>query len=274
MKRLFAFGLAVLVCGCGGGGAPIVEVERRPPLSSEPPSLHVAEAALAGGAAPIALAMLDGIVERDPGNVEALVRRGDAHAAMGDRGRAADSYRQALAVDPDDAEARLASARLALAADPAEAERLLRGLLSSKPRQAAGRATQAAALNDLGIALDRLGRHAEAQESYRAAIAADTGMTAAMANLGLSLALSGRPDEAVTMLGPLAAQPAAGLRVRHDFAVALMLTGRRAEARDVVGEQALEPDGRRLAEEFDALAPAAGPAAVIPAARAPAAAGP
>jgi Flp pilus assembly protein TadD len=91
-----------------------------------------------------------------------------------------------------------------------------------------------------------LGRHAEAQASYRAALAqAPTGFAAAN-NLGLSLLLDGRPAEARAVLEPLARRPGAPPRVRVNLAVARAATGDEAGARDLLGEEAATLDLRSL----------------------------
>jgi Flp pilus assembly protein TadD len=81
------------------------------------------------------------------------------------------------------------------------------------------------ALNGLGIALDTSGRHAEAQASYRRALAIAPEGVAARNNLGLSLGLSGNYDEAIAELRPIALGGGAVPRARQNLAVVLALKG-------------------------------------------------
>ena len=81
-----------------------------------------------------------------------------------------------------------------------EAEIAFRKAIERAPKDAA-------ALNNLGIALDLQDRHDEAQAAYQAALTRRPSMTAAQVNLGLSLALAGATDRAVAILQPLASDP-------------------------------------------------------------------
>src|SRR5512140_1636014 len=56
------------------------------------------------------------------------------------------------------------------------------------------------ALNGLGVALDMLGRHDEAQDAYRQVLAIAPADMIAGNNLGLSLTLAGRYADAMTVL--------------------------------------------------------------------------
>jgi tetratricopeptide (TPR) repeat protein/tRNA A-37 threonylcarbamoyl transferase component Bud32 len=73
------------------------------------------------------------------------------------------------------------------------------------------------ALNDLGLALDELGKRAEADACYRKAIALDRELTAPLTNLGASLLEQKKLDEAIecyekaVKLAPRSSTPHAGL---------------------------------------------------------------
>ena len=93
---------------------------------------------------------------------------------------------------------------------------------------AAGRARTG--LLGAGVALDGLGRHAEAQERYRTILGADPADKAAINNLGLSLALGGDPRAAIATLTPLAMSEAATPRMRQNLSLAHALAGNRETA--------------------------------------------
>jgi Flp pilus assembly protein TadD len=80
-------------------------------------------------------------------------------------------------------------------------------------------------LVDRGVALDTLGRHAEAQASYRAVLATTPRHVSARNNLALSLAVTGQFDEAVALLTPLARSSAATPRIRENLALIYGLMG-------------------------------------------------
>ena len=219
MTRFVMLAVPLLLAGCGSGSAPA--------LGTGQPSLSTGRAALAGGSPEVALAICGAHARTESRNVPALVCQGDALTAL-DRSDEADAaYTAALVANRQSVGALLGLGRLRLSSDPVRAEALFLQALAQEPRNAV-------ALNDLGIARDLQGRHAEAQDSYGAAIAADPAMRAAQVNLALSTALNGRPDAAARMLLPVAGGPDATTRERHDLAAVLAMSGHADEARELL----------------------------------------
>src|ERR1700761_2604636 len=216
MRRYSLF-LLLALASCSGATGPTADVV---------PGLDIADAALANGAPDSALRIADRILEHDPRNVAALVHKGDAETALGQRNGATQSYSRALELAPDDANALLGLGRLKLANDPLGAAGLFERLANRNP-------PMVAALVDLGIARDLQGQHAEAQKAYRRALAIEPEGLAATVNLGLSLALSGNPQQALEILRPVAAQHPTSPRVRQDLAVAFTLAGDSAAAQAI-----------------------------------------
>lgn len=91
----------------------------------------------------------------------------------------------------------------------------------------------AAAHAGLGVALDRLERHHDAQTSYRAALEIEPQRVSTLTNYGLSLALSGDLTGAEQQLRMAAAYPSADGRVRQNLALILGLQGRFEEMREI-----------------------------------------
>lgn len=81
-----------------------------------------------------------------------------------------------------------------------------------------------------GVALDRLGRHPEAQISYRAALSVSPQSVAARSDLALSLALIARYDEAIDILTPIARSASATPLDRQNLAFVYGLKGDNAAA--------------------------------------------
>lgn len=81
---------------------------------------------------------------------------------------------------PSDPPASLDNVRALVRANPSEAVRVLSARPSSDP----------ALVNDLGVALDVLGKHRQAQAAYHEALLMQPGMRSATNNLALSLALA------------------------------------------------------------------------------------
>lgn len=187
------------------------------------PSLATARVALSTGSPALGLTICDGLLEKRPEDTDLLNCRADALTGLGRSAEAVATYLAILKRDPRNGDAKLGLGRLRLATDPAAAEALFLEALTSNPRNAA-------ALNDLGIARDLQGRHADAQTAYGEAIAAAPEQQAAQVNLALSLALSGKSGQAVRILRPIAERPNATIRERHDLAAALAMDNKTEES--------------------------------------------
>ncbi len=212
--------LLPLVLSAAAVGACSAKLD--PSLSGQP-SLSTARVALAGGSSEIAYNICSALLKDRPKDGDLLVCRADALAQMGRPAEAASGYAAALAVAPDQAGARLGLGRLRLATDPAAAEALFLAALARNPRDAA-------TLNNLGIARDLQGHHADAQTAYGEAIGAAPDMRAAQVNLALSLAMSGRSGEAVRIIRPIGERAGASARERQDLAAVLAMDGQPDEA--------------------------------------------
>jgi Flp pilus assembly protein TadD len=143
------------------------------------------------------------------------------------------------------------AAALQRAGAPADAERVVQAALARRPEQPlmlvrlgrlrlrSGQLEEALAIFDRarragavaeaedgrGVALDLLGRPAEAQAAYRAALAAQPDYLPAANNLAMSLLLDGKPQEALAVLGPLSLRGDAPPRVANNMAIARAMLG-------------------------------------------------
>lgn len=149
------------------------------------PGLDIAEAALQAGSGDIALHVSENFLHGSPENVHALEIKGDALSLLGDYDGASAIFLALLAKDPASSRASIGLGRLKLGKDPATAERLFLAVLKRDPNDLV-------ALNDVGIARDLLGKHAEAQQAYRQALAINADLESAKVNLALSMSLSGQ----------------------------------------------------------------------------------
>ena len=236
------------LAGCAAGGTSL----RQGRLG-----LGLADTALAGGQPKLALGVSRAVLARDPDNVAALARQGDAYHQMGDDARASASYRRALILAPRDISALIGLGRVALVSEPAEASARFTEALAIQP-------ANEMALTDRGIAADLSGLHSEAQVDYQRAIAiARTGLTdednekleTAEVDYAVSLAISGQAPEAVRILRPIASSSDASPRVRQDFAMALTLDGRAREAAELLVDQMSPESARQAMAGYTALAP-------------------
>ena len=224
-------GLALLltVSGCGD--------HMSSGSASRMPGLNVAEAALQGGAGQIALQVSEGVLRESPNNARALEIKGDALTLLGDYDAAAAVFQALLAKDPTSTRANIGLGRIRLSKDPAGAEVLFLQVLRREPKELT-------ALNNLGIARDLQGRHADAQTAYRQALAVDPNLESAQVNLALSMAMSGQGASAIQLLRTRATQPGAAVKVKHDYAVVLAMAGNRPEAERVLSAD-LSPEETR-----------------------------
>ncbi len=197
----------------------------------------------------------------DPDNsVETLVRMGDFTMSRGEIPAAIALYRRAHAAAPERAlpleklgralstigshDEAAGAFRSLLEIDPVNAIGL-RGLGNSYlalndpdlalPNLEAAVAVDedAASLSSLGVALDMLGRHEEARDTYERALRLAPGDLDVATNLAISLSLSDRHEEAVQLMRRTASAPTATVRHRQNLALIYGLANRTDDARAV-----------------------------------------
>ncbi len=210
--------------------------------------LNVADAAIAGNDPQMALRVSQAVLESDPHNLQALYHEAEAYYAVNRCEDAIAAYQQALQIAPTSSTAETGIGRCLLQRNAAEAEQAFAKAVQDDPRNAA-------AQNDLGVALDLQGNYAGAAGPYQQALLLAPGVTATEVNLGMSLALSGDGADALQYLGPLATGAEATPKIRADYAVALLAAGRRDEALQVLNID-LPPDqaNKLLATIADVIA--------------------
>lgn len=218
--RLTAISLLLMLGAC-------TTSSDEPRLATEP-TVHTAELAIENGNPALALKIADNLLKRDPGDVDALAARGDALFELGQTGLAVTSFQDALRRDSGSVRAMVGLGRAKLNTDPVAAETLFMRALRSEPRNVS-------ALNDMGIAADMQGRHADAQANYRKAMALAPENLATQLNLGLSLAKSGDKAGALEILQPMAANQETPAQMRANLATALTAAGDPASAEKING---------------------------------------
>lgn len=214
--------LAALVVGCAADNGP-----RSPDAASR---MRVAAVAEAQGQTDVALSMYGAAASREPGNAQAQLRYAGALARAGNINEAEQVLAAGLERNPSDRTLIIQLGRMRLRSGQAgEALTLFDRVLAADSRSTE-------ALDGRGVALDLIGRHPEAQDSYRRAQVLAPNSVSIANNLGLSLLLDNRPDEARAVLEPLARRPDATERVTANYAISLAATGDVAAARSLLGE--------------------------------------
>ena len=172
-----------------------------------------------------ALARYVRALQGDPKDFATLIAAGRAALELGDAQAAAGFFARADEVNPKSWQPQAGMGAVSVA----NGEPLAALPYFTRAQQLGANAGNFGA--DRGLAYDLLGRQAEAQADYRAALAGKDADTA-MARLALSLAIGGNRAGALEALGPLAAKgdPAGG-RAR---AFVLALTGDTAGARAAI----------------------------------------
>ncbi|HTZ71327.1 MAG TPA: tetratricopeptide repeat protein [Acetobacteraceae bacterium] len=235
------------VAGCGMPGP--FNADHTASADANRPSLRAARAAMMEGQAETALAIAHGVLVSQPNDVAALVDAGDADMQLGNRRTAEKEYRQALEASPSYLPARLGLGKLKMRDDIKGAEAEFRTVLASAPHDAA-------ALTDLGVALDLQERHKEAQAAYTAAMISNPDLTSTRVDMGLSLALSGKPQQAEEMLRSAVESGPVPAKVRADLAVAEVIEGKKDDAALMLQADLSADEAKASVDALSALAPA------------------
>lgn len=261
--------VATLASACGNRDPiPPYSQRREAPSYREPDTdsrLRVAAAAEASGQTDVALSMYGSAAAAEPNRADLQAAFAGALGRAGNLAEAEEVLNRALQRSPGNQNLQLVKARLALRQGQAEAA------LAQFDQILARNSRLPQALDGRGVALDLLGRHAEAQASYRAALTEQPSAVSVANNLAMSLLLDGKAEEARAMLEPLARRGTAPSRVRSNLAVARAATGDTPGARTLLGDQADNVDFSAISVGFSGgsgaatLAPASlAPAALVP----------
>lgn len=193
--------------------------------------LQLAEAADTGGNVDAALSMYQAAASRAPSDVSAQLRYADALARYGKIAQAQRFLLQQLNANPGQRELARASALVdIIAGNASDAIPKLDRLLATDPRDEN-------ALTDKGVALDLLGRHADAQELYHQALAVAPNDVAVTNDMAVSMMLEGRQQEALRLLESIDAADGAPTRVRVNLGILYAANSDVARAREVVKNQ-------------------------------------
>ena len=217
--------LAVGLAACAGPSEPgrTAAADRPTNASTADALARIARQSLEAGDPVSAVSMLKRAHEIDPKSPAILADLGRNLGALKAWSEAAEAYRKAAALAPNDAAIRRGYGGALLALDqPVLAEQEYRAAIAVRE--------DAATLCALGVTLDLQARHDEAEAAFRKAYQLDPQSAATRANLALSLALWGSSDEAIGLLAPMAAAPDAAARQRQNLALVFGLAGERDQA--------------------------------------------
>ncbi|MFZ1989010.1 MAG: tetratricopeptide repeat protein [Alphaproteobacteria bacterium] len=222
-----AIALALSLQGCGSLSAPHEDnafTAARPAAKSAfDEKLGLADASLAAGDSASAIRMYRDLAREYPISLEPRLKLGAALLAANAPQEAARAYEGANTINAT-YEGLTGIGRVYLALrQPADA-------LHAFDRAAQMRPSDVAARNGQGVALDQLGRHAEAQKIYLAILEKEPSNIKVRSNYALSLAFAGKYDEAVDILNSLAQVPDSDDRIRQNLALVYGLAGNPSQA--------------------------------------------
>jgi Flp pilus assembly protein TadD len=165
--------------------------------------------------------------DKNPNEYEAALKYARVLRAIRSAPRAAEVAAQALTLKPGDVELTMIYAQSSL--DFGKAEDAAYALAGA---EATG-STDWRFLSLVGVTLDTLDQHANAQSYYRKALALSPDNPKILSNLGLSYVLEGKPGLAEQTLRQAAAQPGADSRVTQNLILALGVQGKFEEVEQV-----------------------------------------
>ena len=229
-----ALGLALLsACAETGGGAATGSGLNKPEISRS--LLDAATMAASQGDHATASTYFRNVYLREPGNPRAAVGLMQSLREMGDLDQARQVADAVLLAKPNDAtvvgevgKVRLASGQLPNAVS------LLQRAVELDPADWKSRSA-------LGVAYDRLGDSAKAEEAYRAALGISPNNPVVLNNLALSRVLANDLAGARELLQRAVASSRSDVRVRQNLALLYALSGNMAQA-EALTLQDLPPD--------------------------------
>jgi Flp pilus assembly protein TadD len=188
-------------------------------------SLSLADRAVNAGDYETAVSLYQQAYDANPRSTAALLGLGRGYAGLGQYSRSEKALEEAERRSPHDPDIQLEIARARLAAGNATAALAHLDKVGGKSQR------DIEFITARGIALDRLSRHKEAQETYRQGLKIAPTDFALLSNLGLSLGLSGQTAEGIQILSELSRDKQANARTRGNLALVYGLAGREAEAK-------------------------------------------
>lgn len=163
-----------------------------------------------------------------------LVELGQVLSALGAHNEAADVFREAARLEPDNTEALrgLGNSLLVMNQPALALEQFVAALaVKEDPR----------VYNGMGVVHDVNGSHDSAQSSYRSGLQLAPTDMSLRNNLAISLGLAGKFDESIQILLPLVKERGATTRHRQNLAMIYGLAGRYADAASIARLEFDEP---------------------------------
>jgi Flp pilus assembly protein TadD len=219
-----AFGIASALAGCATD--PLTEAVSTGPEKTRVTLKHLARSTMESGDYASAIGFYRRAHAENEQDFEALLGLGTALVRVGANDEGAEMLRKALALKPDDPDARREHGNALIALGRP-------GVAVAEFEAAFEKSQDVRNLNGLGIAFDLQGNQTAAQAQYRAGLQLDPGNASLRNNLALSLAVSGQYAESLRLLEPIARAPGSTVRQRQNLALVYGLAGQHDRAAQV-----------------------------------------
>lgn len=227
MKKItqrFALGVCLLITACAP--QPIDQGQAKPDMGTDKAAslMRIARASLEAGDVASAADLYLQATRQENAPAEAYERLLDSYIALGKINEARDVMKTAADKHPDNADFRNRQIGLELRTDtPTRALPLVEHAIAKFPQDARF-------YNLKGVALDKIGKHTDAQEAYAQGLARSVSHAGIRTNLGMSYILSGDYAEAIRVLKAVVDEGSDTAQTRQNLALAYGLSGDREAA--------------------------------------------
>ncbi len=214
----FTTAMSASISGADTAQGSVVGIETKE-LDEETAQVYkVAEETYKKGDIRTAIGLYQRAFELEPDNPQPMLRVGEILNRHGEPLAAGQAYRQALAVDPLNVDAKrgLGVSFMKRGQIDLAIEQFSEGLAIEKNTKL---------LNVMGVAYDSKGERQTAQQYYLEGLELDENNLTLRSNYGLSMAYEGRHNEAIALLYPLSKEPKATMKHRQLLAMAYSLSG-------------------------------------------------
>jgi len=245
-RRALCAAAVVSVLAFAAVGAPTLAASPRPapPAAGTPASnLKLARTLRGAGELNAAIGAYRAVAAVKPVDPAVLAEFGDALLSAGLIDESIGVYSEVNLQSKSAADALMGLSRAQLSLDsPAKALVYADRAITAAPAEPRAQILR-------GVILDGMGRHAEAQICYRAALKQEPRGLAARNDLALSLAITGQYAEAIDILGPIARSSDATPGLRQNLALIYGLKGDRDKAL-ALGRADLDPTAAEANQRF------------------------
>jgi Flp pilus assembly protein TadD len=221
-RRYAYIAAALLLAGCAGG-----EAEKRDQAELVRTLVDAAAAAQKQNDAPNAVNYYRSALARDPDNIAAAIGLMQTLRLTGGLDEARSVAAKALSTKPADPGILAEAGKVKLATGQIdEAIKLLQSAVAADTTDWKSRSA-------LGLAYDRVGDYAKAEDCYAEALAIAPDSASVLNNYALSRAMANDLPAARDLLQRAAAEPDADIRVRQNLALVYALSGNMAKAEEL-----------------------------------------